>query len=445
LIFVSNKKIKKMNTTIKNFGMLILTAGLLTTTACKKETGCTDPNARNYNPDAVEDDNSCETVPYTITTTDINGVSYERVSGTFDENYTFTSSKKWLLSGGIFVDANATLTIQAGTEIYAADDQTTPFLSILRGGKINAVGTATSPIVMTTIKSVTGTPAAGDWGGIIINGNAQINNGTEAEGEGGTGKYGGSNDNDNSGTIKYVRVEYAGKLLGTDNELNGFSFNGVGSGTTVEYIQAYRGADDGIEFFGGTVSVKYAVSTGNKDDSFDWTYGWRGNGQFWVVNQEVGGGDRGIEADNNGNDNTLSPYSNPTIANVTLIGIDDGDASNTGMRLREGTKGTLHNAIVTGFPSSGVRVSDAQTTTNMTNGELALKNSNVFTNGTNFRDCATFSGDMTNSTTILTLTGYVGTSTTNAADPTTLGSWFSPGTFVGAVESTNDWTAGWTK
>lgn len=435
-----------MKKQIKKLGYLLLIGGLVVAApSCKKKEGCTDPNARNYDPDAKKDNGTCLTAPYVISEVTISGSTYQKVVGTIDENYTFTSDKKWLLSGGVSVDNGATLTIQAGTEIYAANDGTTPFLAIQRGAKINAVGTASQPIVMTTIKKVTGTPAPGDWGGVIVNGKAQINSGTEASGEGNTGLFGGSNDADNSGVIKYVRVEYAGKLLSTDNELNGFSFNAVGSGTTVEYIQAYMGADDGIEFFGGTVSVKYAVSTGNEDDSFDWTLGWRGNGQFWVVDQKSNGGDRGIEADNNGDNNSLSPFSNPTLANLTLIGLNDGDSSNTGMRLREGTKGKIYNAIVTGFPKYGVRVSDSITKLHRDNGDLLVKNSIVYGNDNDFKDCSIFENDMTNSTVDpMILSGYIGTTTTNAMDPTTLGSWFTSASFIGAVETGNDWTAGWT-
>ena len=213
-------------------------------TSCKKEKyGCTDPLSLNYDADATTDDGSCQYAPYIITDVIIGGDVYKQIQGTFNENYTLTSDTKWLLSGGVFVSGGAELTIEAGTTIWAADDGTTPFLSILRGGKINANGSQNSPIVFTTIKS---NPNPGDWGGLILNGYAQINTGSTAEGEGGTGTYGGTNDSDNSGVLRYVRVEYAGKILGTDNELNGFSFNGVGSGTTVEYIQAYKGADDGI-------------------------------------------------------------------------------------------------------------------------------------------------------------------------------------------------------
>jgi hypothetical protein len=361
------------------------------------------------------------------------------ISGVINENITLESEITWILKGGVFVKDGSVLTIEKGTRLFADEnDATTEFLSVLRGGKIIAEGTASEPIVFSSAKP---SPAPGDWGGIIINGYGILNVGDTAEGEGGTGVYGGNDNNDNSGVLKYVRVEYAGKILGTDNELNGFSFNGVGSGTTLEYLQAYNGSDDGFEFFGGAANLKYAVSTGNEDDSFDWTHGWQGKGQFWVVEQ-MGKGDRGIEADNNGDDNTLEPYSNPTLSNLTLIGIND-DGENTGMRLREGTKGKIYNAIVTNFPKSGIRVSDETTTNNMNDGSLMVSNSRVFNNGTNFKDCSPI--ESVNSTEVVSLNGYVGTVDSDAKDPSTLDSWFEKAVYIGAVKSGNDWTSGWTR
>ena len=323
---------------------------------------------------------------YTITDVEIGGESYKKLEGIINDDLSLNLSENWLLSGGVFVDEGSNLTITNGGIVHTDVDVTT-FLSVKQGGSVFIEGTQNNPVVFTPLKD---NPTYGDWGGIIINGRATLNTGLTAEGEGGTGIYGGEDDNDNSGVLRYVRVEYAGKILGTDNELNGFSFNGVGDGTTVEYIQAYKGSDDGIEFFGGTVNVRYAVSTHNQDDSFDWTHGWRGKGQYWVAQQGPDGGDRGIEADNNGDDNTLEPYSNPTLCNVTLIGVDDGDGLNTGMRLREGTKGKIYNAYVTGFPKYGVRVSEEVTLNNVTNGELFVSNSLVELNGTDFKDCETF-------------------------------------------------------
>jgi hypothetical protein len=323
---------------------------------------------------------------YTITDVEIGGESYKKLEGIINDDLSLDLSENWLLSGGVFVDEGSNLTITNGGIVHTDVDVTT-FLSVKQGGSVFIEGTQNNPVIFTPLKD---NPTYGDWGGIIINGRATLNTGLTAEGEGGTGIYGGENDNDNSGVLRYVRVEYAGKILGTDNELNGFSFNGVGDGTTVEYIQAYKGSDDGIEFFGGTVNVRYAVSTHNQDDSFDWTHGWRGKGQYWVAQQGPDGGDRGIEADNNGDDNTLEPYSNPTLCNVTLIGVDDGDGLNTGMRLREGTKGKIYNAYVTGFPKYGVRVSEEVTLNNVTNGELFVSNSLVELNGTDFKDCETF-------------------------------------------------------
>ena len=325
---------------------------------------------------------------YIITDVSINGENYKKLEGIINENLSLDLNEKWLLSGGVFVDENAKLSINEGGTVYA-DTEVTTFLSIKQGGEMFIQGESTNPIVFTPL---TDNPTYGDWGGIIVNGYATINTGFNAEGEGGTGIYGGDNDNDDSGILRYVRVEYAGKVLGTDNELNGFSFNGVGNGTIIEYIQAYKGSDDGIEFFGGTVNVRYAVSTHNQDDSFDWTHGWRGKGQYWLVQQGPDGGDRGIEADNNGDDNLLEPYSNPTLSNLTLIGVDDGDGLNTGMRLREGTKGKIFNTYVTGFPKYGIRVSDEVTLQNVENGELFVANSLVEGNGTDYKDCDSFIG-----------------------------------------------------
>jgi hypothetical protein len=335
-----------------------------------------------------EDPIEPNTQTYTITDVTIGGESYKKLEGIVNDDLTLDLTDNWLLSGGVFVDENSRLTINQGGTVYA-DTEVTTFLSVKQGGYVFIQGESTNPIVFTPLKD---NPTYGDWGGIIINGYATINTGLTAEGEGGTGIYGGDDDHDNSGILRYVRVEYAGKVLGTDNELNGFSFNGVGDETTVEYIQAYKGSDDGIEFFGGTVNLRYAVSTHNQDDSFDWTHGWRGKGQYWLVQQGPDGGDRGIEADNNGDDNVLEPYSNPTLANLTLIGVNDGDSLNTGMRLREGTKGQIFNVYVTGFPKYGIRVSDEVTLQNVENGELFVANSLVENNGTDFKDCDSFIG-----------------------------------------------------
>lgn len=446
-------KIKK--STVK---MMVLAGALVAVVpACKKK-GCTDPNATNYSAEAKKDDGTCTYAPDSwYTEVEVSGVTYRQIAGNIDVDRTLTAGENWMLSGGVFVTSGATLTIEAGTTVHAADDGTTPFLSINQGGKINACGTASDPIVFTPVAD---SPVPGSWGGIILNGYAPINTGTTAEGEGGTGTYGGNDATDNSGTMCYVRVEYAGKILGTDNELNGFSFNGCGSGTTLHHLQAYKGSDDGFEFFGGTVSLKYAISSGNQDDSFDWTHGWSGNGQFWVVNQDVSGGDRGIEADNNGDNNTADPYSDPKIANVTLVGVNDGDDNNQGLKLREGTKGNFLNFVVTGFPKRGCQVEHDVTLGNMDGGSLTFKNSivdnlNPFKFTTSAEEDATgianFEEAGNNNTTaedgslVGFLSGYVGTTDSGAGDPTTWGEWFEAGSFIGAVPAGDDWTAGWTK
>lgn len=355
----------------------ILVAALVATTAvsCKKK-GCTDPLATNYSESAKKDDGSCVYPDgqknYTIETVTVNGASYEKITGTIDESISLDAAKSYLLSGGVFVDGGATLTIPCGTTIYAADDNTIPFLAIKRGSKINAVGSENCPIVFTTIKS---NPQPGDWGGIIINGYAPVNNGVDPVGEGQTGVYGGNNPNDNSGTMQYVRVEYAGKQITADTELNGFSFNGVGNGTTLDHLQAYKCADDGFEFFGGTVNLSYALSYGSGDDSFDFTFGWSGTGNHWRAVQSATEGDRGIEGDNNGSNNAAAPFSNPTLMNIELIG-RGAAAGTSGAKFREGTKATLSNFVISEF-SKGFDIQHDQTLTNVVDGSFTLSNAST--------------------------------------------------------------------
>ncbi|MEM8965020.1 MAG: hypothetical protein AAGE93_01275 [Bacteroidota bacterium] len=388
----------------------------------------------------------------TITPVQLGKLEFNQVEGEVTTNFTITNDELWILNGGLSVEDGATLTIEAGATIYAAFNEATSYLTVQRGGKIIADGTADTPINFTTIRELTSIPQPGDWGGIIINGKAPVNlAGGEGEGEGGTGTYGGSDPEDNSGVLRYVVVAYAGKQLGPDNELNGFSLNGVGRGTTVEYVEAIYGKDDGIEFFGGTVNIKYALSLGNADDSFDWSYGWSGLGQFWVVQQDPFGGDRAIEADNNEDDFLASPFSQPIVSNLTLLGADDGDGENTGVKLRNGTRGLIYNALVSNFPKDGVDV-DESSEGFISSNELVFSHSRVFSNnlsgneGVNYRNATSFEQDGSNQVTIPpTLDGFVGIIAGEGFDPITLNNWFSSVDYIGAVDPNTNWTLGWIK
>lgn len=281
---------------------------------------------------------------------------------------TLDATKVYTLRAGIFVgdgeSNDATLTIPAGT-VIKGDTSSLTFLAIQRNSKIEANGTAAAPIVFTSAKAE-GTRAPGDWGGLIINGNAPTNkcpdlSACAAEGEGGGGTYGGADTADSSGTLRFVRVEFGGKQITDENELNGVAFQGVGSGTVVEDLHVHRSKDDGVEFFGGNVNVKRVLLTCIGDDNIDWTNGWRGKGQFLAAVQCDGDGDQGIEADSNGSTPTATPVSNPTLSNVTLVGPASGSSSDYGVLLRAATAGSLSNVIVTGFQETCVGVDEEPT------------------------------------------------------------------------------------
>jgi len=273
-------------------------------------------------------------------------------AGAYTDDLIFSADKTWFLDGRVFIGdgtTHNTLTIEPGTTVLGRSSETLPgALIIQRNAKIMAEGSADAMIVLTSDQG--DMARAGNWGGLVINGNAPINGcdaaPCAATGEGDTGTYGGDDPADDSGVLRYLRVEYAGTKLTADSEFNGIAFQGVGSGTTVEYIQVHANADDGIEFFGGSVNIKYVVLTGIEDDSLDWTDGYNGKVQFVIARQLGDKGDQGIEADNNGDNNDLEPRSNPTLSNITLIGHADSDV---GVLLREGTRVSLYNTLVTGF------------------------------------------------------------------------------------------------
>ena len=271
----------------------------------------------------------------------------EILKGELTANKTLLKDKVYALSGEYIVKTGATLTIQEGVKIVAkTDDESVDYILVQQGAKIEAVGTKENPIIMTSDKK-----ESGAWGGLHICGKAHTNaeNG-EGTSEIGNAAYGGSADNDNSGTLKYIRLENTGYALDSEHEANGISFYGVGNGTTVEYVQAYNGSDDGFEFFGGSVDVKHMVVTNCSDDSYDWTEGWNGRGQFLVAYQEAKETlgfdcDCLMECDNNGKNFAATPVACPTLANLTLIG---NGGEKQGVRLRAGTQVKMYNALITG-------------------------------------------------------------------------------------------------
>jgi len=316
------------------------------------------------------------------------------LEGEITENITLTNDVEYLLRGGVFIgddESETILTIEPGTIIYG-EGATNAMLVIRRGSKIIADGRRDAPIVFTSDQPE-GEQRRADWGGIIINGRSHLNQeGGEGEGEGGTGRYGGGNSpniHDNSGILRYVRIEYAGREISPDNELNGLALQAVGDGTVVDYVQIHMNKDDGIEMFGGSVNVKHIYLTGEGDDCFDWTDGWTGKAQFIVAQQYGDEANNGFECDNNAENNDAQPRSNPTIYNFTFIG-DKGDSthhSDIGMLIRQGTMGTWKNGIVMNFGDCGIDIDHAATFNNAwdagnnrLNGSLAVDNCIVFDN-----------------------------------------------------------------
>lgn len=291
----------------------------------------------------------------------------------------FGPDSNYLVRGQLRVKDQASLTVAPGVVIFE-ENATLGTIIVERGGQLWAVGNACAPIIVTS-DDAPGTFSRGRCGGIVINGRAKTNlvnscagDSTAAEG-GAIGYYGGDDDNDCSGALRYVRVEFAGKEITPNNELNSFTWCACGRNTKGDYLQAYYGADDSFEWFGGSMDQKHLVATDGTDDGYDWQMGTRNRTQFVIIRPSPrfapsGGqnGDKGIEADDNEfdfNATQCSGRSNCTLANFTIVGDKRVGAAfpgpAAGANFRRGTGATLINSVITNFKTSAVKIDDNAT------------------------------------------------------------------------------------
>ncbi len=400
----------------------------------------------------------------------------EAISGEITANKTLTADRHWILDGVVFVKSGAVLTIEPGT-IVKAKVGTKAALVIDKGAKIMADGTAAKPIVFTSGKDA-GSRAPGDWGGIILVGRATTNRTAPVNVEGGVALTYGTEkiDNDNSGILRYVRIEYAG-IGANDSEINALTFYAVGNGTIVENIQTVYANDDAYEFFGGTVNAKNLVAYATADDDFDFDFGYSGSIQFavalrdpkFVDSQDDG---NGIESDNDNVGSDALPITKPKLSNFTLIGPNKADGTAArhayGNRWRRGTQFIFNNSIILANQKGGLNIESDKSANFYKNGDSEFKNNliaastdQVLTNATasvltiaDMQTKVVADGGLifANANTDVRLTNPFVLTAPNflpaAGSPALSGTWAAtPGstavTYRGAF-GTTDWTAGWT-
>lgn len=317
---------------------------------------------------------------------DTNDPNVSRIlQGSYERDITLDGGA-YTLKGYVYFTSGTTLKIPEGT-IIKSDVSQKGALIIERGAKIDANGSASKPIVFTSGKPA-GQRQRGDWGGIILLGKAPTNRPLSPAPliEGGVDRrYGGEDAGDNSGTMRYVRIEFAGIAAEPGSEINGLTLGGVGSGTKLEYIQVSYGNDDAYELFGGTVNLKNIVAYATSDDDLDFDFGYTGKIQFAVVQRrpEIADSDagNGVEADNDGTGTTAAPFTKPTLSNITWIG-PNGDANtnsqlNFANRWRRAVRFSVHNSVMVGFPKGGFSMESAATAEAYKNGESIFKNNLV--------------------------------------------------------------------
>lgn len=383
---------------------------------------------------------------YSIEKTTVFGMEMYIIKGIINDSLNLDQTKSYIIEGKLVVSSEGSLSIDAGTRIYASPSVTS-YLLIERGSKIIAKGSMDKPIVFTSLNTLSNSASYGDWGGIHINGQAIVNE-RSASLTLEVGKYGrleNEINDDNSGILSYVRIEFAGQKIGTSE--GALNLNGVGDKTQVDHIQTYFCNGNGFRLRGGTVNISHIISTQTRGNGIRWDNGWNGKGQFIIAHLTSPLPDT-ITLMTGGSSSVGNiPISNPIMSNVTLIG--RADMAVRGLRLGEGTQGNIFNMIIKNTERA-LRADNAFD--DIITRKLVVKNSLLFDNNINYFENSTSSAgifadpEFMNSYDAISMQDYIGSTTVKAVDPTQIYASFELGNYIGAVKDIqNDWTLNWTK
>lgn len=369
------------------------------------------------------------------------------ISNIITNDLHLTNDNYWRINGEVQIGGDnnyqSNIIIDKGSVLFGSSSM--DFMVVNRGSKIIAKGTKEQPIIFTSDKDIKDQhPKSGDWGGLVIAGNAHINSGNfdeEFEFSKRKIRFGGNIEDDDSGILKYVVIKYAGAQVAKDKELNGLSLGGVGSGTMINYLEVYQGKDDGIELWGGSVNMKHILLIGNRDDSLDTDMGYNGFIQYLYAEKysiEASETGSGIESDNNEHSYAAEPITNPTLVNFELLG---SGGSKYGIVIRRGSGYTLVNGIVSGFDRAQLVINDSQTLANNSLFFQSVAIDAVEADGdVYFAKDGVSEADVTK----LFLKGKYCLTNANNTTPSLLNNpFFDKTDFVGAYNPNKDWRFGW--
>ncbi len=380
---------------MKKFTGLLAVAALLAGCASQEENedGGSDPSVGDGGTDTADpsdtdpsdsdpsgsDPSDTDTAPASCVDADDANAPIMGIDSDIDGDTVLTCDTIWVLEDIIFVQ-NGTLEIEPGTTIKGTEGSA---LVIDQSASIIAEGTADAPIVMTSIQAE-GSRGRGDWGGLVLIGDAPNNlegGQGQAEGFSNPPSYGGDDAAHNCGSLEYLRVEWAGFAIAEGSELNGITFYSCGTGTSVSNVQVHMGADDGIEMFGGSFDADHIIVTGAEDDSIDCDQGYQGGLQYVFVHQDPAIGDNAFEWSNQGTDFSATPLTSPTVVNGTVVGSGAGGDKSKGLTLKEGTEARIMNSVMGNFTNELVFLQNLETQQIAERGGIEISNNIYFGSG----------------------------------------------------------------